>query len=386
MEKDDLKKENEHLKTFLFTQTKTIQDKLTKMFSPYMNIKDLINVKRLILQIKESRDILKEKYGDNLDYDMEFNIKLCSMICANYAFDTTLLSIDEKNKIIKDNNYISNLIKETTLSLVFSKNIDVTLSNGLFLHNPLINTILSISNKIKYEIDNKLIIEDTIKNHKDYPLLVNLYVYIKDSFNSIESIFMLLNHKAYTQALSVFRGVLEQTITIDTLAHFPKTLPRFFRHIDLKLKEALGNTKEIDSYLESVGINPKDMTLRSKYIDYGWLDEIDEFKKREKKMYRLKSMAELINKKEFYEWYANFSKYVHSNFIFTKLNYKRIVCDLISEITEITLNLVNLYSWLKGSPLDLYGFNGENYLRHIFSKTIEIINSKERNYDFLLDI
>ena len=133
-------------------------------------------------------------------------------------------------------------------------------------------------------------------------------------------------------------------------------------------------------------INPANMTLRSKYIDYGWMDSIEEFNSdKSKKMYKPKTMAKLIGLEQYYEWYADLSNYVHSNFLYLKTDWNKFINVQMARLMNIFRKLVDLYTWLTGYDFSYKGLNMANYLRDLDVIYSEIEKITEFNYDYMLE-
>jgi hypothetical protein len=126
------------------------------------------------------------------------------------------------------------------------------------------------------------------------------------------------------------------------------------------------------------------MTLRSKYIDYGWLDSIEEFKTdKSKKMYRVKSMAKLIGLSEYYEWYANWSNYVHSNFLLLDIDWNHMVNIAVYQMSNLLLGMLDMYMWLTGYDFNYKSIDLNKYLQDMLKVYIEVEKVTIGNYKFV---
>lgn len=385
-ELENLKDENKKLREILDGIDLYREQKLNRAFGEIPNFDLVIKVRDRILQNKQYSDMIFNAIGLRFfQDDYMASILITGSIIENYRFSIINVKKDEIERLIDNDNFINSLVIESMMQIITMSDSYDTYLYSHFSYNPVVAASFAIAELIIKRIDSKVdfnnmdILHGTDKPFKLIP------TYLRDAMCSLTSTILLLTHGAYSQAFGTLRTLIEQVIIISTIAHFPECLEKFEYHIHLKhIEELEKNKKEVDEYLESQGILPTNMTLRSKYVDYGWLDSIEEFKTdKSKKMYRVKTMAKLIGLDEQYEWYANWSNYVHSNFLTMQIDWNKKVNEAVNQISFLIVNMQNMYMWLTGYDFSYKGINLYKYmldLRTIYKSVEEITDWQ---YEFL---
>ncbi len=381
---EDLKKEIEALKKLIDGVELYREQKLQRALGDFENYELILKVRDRILANDEAREKVIGSVGKSFfEDDYMAAILLTGSIIENYRFTTFNLSEEEKNKLIENENYLNSLMIESVMQIVTMSESYEALTYNHFTYNPQVAACYSIAKIIIDRIDQKLDDESMLKLHQS-DLYGLISIYLKEAMNSLISTILLLSHGAYSQGLGTLRTLIEQVIIISTLANHPESLEAFKLHNELKVNEEFKtNKKEIDKYLLSKEINPDNMTLRSKYIDYGWLDSIEEFKTdKSKKMYRVKSMAKLIGLDEYYEWYANWSNYVHSNFLLLNIDWNHMLNIAVYQMLNLLSGMVNMYTWLTGYDFNYKGISLDKYLKDLLVVYINTCKLTDWNYKF----
>ena len=355
MDIDDIIKENERLKQIIAQIDFYQESKLRRVFGNICNEEVIAISKDIIFSNEELRNRVLNAIGNNfLKDDFSFSVLMHGTLIGNYSMSATLYNKDE-DKLKDDGAFISSLSTNSSIQMILLSDIYDTMPYSRIFYFPIVSAMYAISDIIEKRIINNIDNEAIVKKHNS-AIMLNLLPYIREALNSLESTIVLFTRKSYTQAAIAMRTFIEEFIVIATLSHFPNTIEKFLFHNELKVKEELEPKKykkEIDEYLKSQDINPENLTLRSKYIDYGWMDEIESFASdKSKKMYKPKTMSRLIGLENYYEWYADLSNYVHSNFLYLRINWNKFLNLQIERLADITIKLIDLYSWLTG-----YDFN-----------------------------
>jgi hypothetical protein len=369
---------NNDINKYLETITKENRIRTLNMVNNKIDLKLLEDTKEEILN-SNMMDIIRKTYEpilgvSDLEYSLYFNTLLTEIITSTYIF---LKSDNETKKV--DEAFLKTLKSQSIFGLFIASFNKEELNFSLFKHLPPIEAISSVINILLYRISNKEDFENTkLKLGSDY---IGLYKYISQILNSAKSTIILFDNNNFTQGIISLRQMIEDVIILSTLAHYPKTIKSFFYHVNLRYLNAVGNgQKEIDEYLIKRGINPQDLTLRSKYIDYGWLDEIEEFKKGDKRMYRIKSMTKLLDNEYLYEWYASWSNYVHSNFLYVNFNWNKIICEAIREIIKLLYIVLDLYEWLSNIDIEINDIYLKDYLISFEEHLLLLIKKGDFNF------
>ena len=101
-----------------------------------------------------------------------------------------------------------------------------------------------------------------------------------------------------------------------------------------------------------------------------------------KKMYRVKSMAKLIGLDEYYEWYANWSNYVHSNFLLLNIDWNHMLNIAVYQMLNLLSGMVNMYTWLTGYDFNYKGISLDKYLKDLLVVYINTCKLTDWNYKF----
>lgn len=382
MDINDLEEENKKLKEILNTIDKYQEIKMRRVFGEIKNEEVVAIVKDNLLENSEVRERIVKSLGKNfvLD-DFSFSTLLHGSIIGNYDFSCAQYDKDESS-LSNDNNFLNTVSLNSLMQIIVLSESYETMPYSKTFYNPLVSALYSIGYLLENRIKNQLDDESIINKHGK--ILTSLLPYIDEALNSLESTIVLFTRKSYNQAAISMRTFIEEFIVIATLAHFPNTIEKFLFHNELKVKEELDAKtykKEIDEYLKSQGIDPTNLTLRSKYIDYGWMDQIKEFESdKSKKMYKPKTMSRLIGFEEYYEWYADLSNYVHSNFLYLKIDWNKFMNLQFHRLANIMLKFLDLYTWLTDYTFDYKGINLFKYLSDLYNAYTNILEKTGLNF------
>ncbi len=386
MDINDLINENNQLKKLIEGVELYREQKLERALGEIDNIDLIMKVRDLILSDKNLSEKIIASVGKSFfEDDYMSAILLNGSIIENYRFSIVNIKEEEIPNLINNEQFLHAVAIESVMQIVSMSESYEELRYNHFTYNPLVASLYSISKILIERIDSKVDEANMLMLHQNNELFKLISIYLKEAMNSLNSTILLLSHGAYSQGLGTLRTLIEQVIIISTLANHPECLAAFKIHNELKVNEEFKkNLKEIDKYLESKDINPSNMTLRSKYIDYGWLDSIEEFKTdKSKKMYRVKSMAKLIGLSEYYEWYANWSNYVHSNFLLLDIEWNHMVNIAVYQMSNLLLGMLDMYMWLTGYDFNYKSIDLNKYLQDMLKVYIEVEKVTIGDYKFV---
>ena len=386
MDINDLINENNQLKKLIEGVELYREQKLERALGEIDNIDLIMKVRDLILSDKNLSEKIIASVGKSFfEDDYMSAILLNGSIIENYRFSIVNIKEEEIPNLINNEQFLHAVAIESVMQIVSMSESYEELRYNHFTYNPLVASLYSISKILIERIDSKVDEANMLMLHQNNELFKLISIYLKEAMNSLNSTILLLSHGAYSQGLGTLRTLIEQVIIISTLANHPECLAAFKIHNELKVNEEFKkNLKEIDKYLESKDINPSNMTLRSKYIDYGWLDSIEEFKTdKSKKMYRVKSMAKLIGLSEYYEWYANWSNYVHSNFLLLDIEWNHMVNIAVYQMSNLLLGMLDMYMWLTGYDFNYKSIDLNKYLQDMLKAYIEVEKVTIGDYKFV---
>jgi hypothetical protein len=379
-----LEEENKNLKKIIEGVELYREQKLKRTLSDIGNQDLILDIRNIILENEYYRNLIINSIGNNffLD-DNQTAILLTGSIIQNYRFTTAKLSLDEIEQLNKNQEFKNSIATQSLMQIITMSDNYEEITYNKFSYTPIVSASYSIAKLLIDRIDRKLDYDNMFKLHES-KLFELIPIYLKEAMYSLISTLVLLSRNAYSQGFITLRTLIEQVIIISTLAKHPEALEAFELHNRLKINEELKtNLKDVDRYLESKGINPTNMTLRSKYIDYGWLDSIKEFESdQSKKMYRVKTMAKIVGLDEYYEWYASWSNYVHSNFLLLTIDWNKLVNIAISQISSLLVGMIDMYKWLTNYDFNYKGIDLNKYLKDLI-EALKLVEGEDFNYDLI---
>ncbi len=382
-----LEEENKALKQIIEGVELYREQKLKRTLSDIGNQDLILSIRDMILGDANYRSMIISSIGNNFFLDDNLTaILLTGTIIQNYRFTTANLSEADKEQLENDENFKRSIATQSLMQIITMSESYEEINYNKFSYTPIVSVDYSIAKILINRINSKSDMESMYKLHDNNRLFYLFPIYLKEAMYSLISTLVLLSRHAYSQGFITLRTFIEQVIIITTLAKHPEALEAFEVHNKLKINEELKvNVKSVDKYLEAHGINPTNMTLRSKYIDYGWLDSINEFQSdQSKKMYRVKTMAKIVGLDEYYEWYANWSNYVHSNFLLLDIDWNRLVNIGMSQISTILIGMVDMYSWLCGYTFNYKNIDLKKYLADLI-QALKLVEGEDCNYDLVKD-
>ncbi|MGM9971499.1 MAG: DUF5677 domain-containing protein [Anaeroplasmataceae bacterium] len=298
-------------------------------------------------------------------YNKLFKYKLMFVIISTHLFN---LSDINETVYEKDLNYQNKLLMDVYYNLLNEDFTKLEISS-LFLSNPAISNICSMLR----------IIYDNIKLDNDV-----ISLQIKSIIESINAMVILLNNKCFSQAMSVFRQALEQYITVVALESNLNALPSFVDHQSITIKDATKSLtkEELDKYISDNNLTYN--TYKS-YMNYGWLDEVEAFKKlREAKpntKYSIKTVALITDSMSFYDAMDFASNYVHSNFLFLNVNWDMVISEVLDGIYEIIDWIINIYTKRNNKLFIINGFDYLNLYKSLKEKSLRVISDEEYKFN-----
>ena len=379
-----LEEENKNLKKIIEGVELYREQKLKRTLSDIGNQDLILDIRNIILENEYYRNLIIKSIGNNffLD-DNQTAILLTGSIIQNYRFTTAKLSLDEIDQLNNNQEFKNSIATQSLMQIITMSDTYEEITYNKFSYTPIVSASYSIAKLLIDRIDRKLDYDNMFKIHES-KLFELIPIYLKEAMYSLISTLVLLSRNAYSQGFITLRTLIEQVIIISTLAKHPEALEAFELHNRLKINEELKtNLKDVDRYLESKGINPTNMTLRSKYIDYGWLDSIKEFESdQSKKMYRVKTMAKIVGLDEYYEWYASWSNYVHSNFLLLTIDWNKLVNIAISQISSLLVGMIDMYKWLTNYDFNYKGIDLNKYLKDLI-EALKLVENENFDYDLI---
>ncbi len=335
-----------------------------------LKMKDGFDAKFIVYISKrflEDKDILysiskaKALDIDFILYSDVFKLKLAQAITSAKKFN------DEIDNNLKDEEYITFITYESYKTLL-----TMNFYDNFIFSSFLTNKIISLVNFMLELLKEKIPLSINDKLERD--------VYtkeIEDLIDSMTSVFNLFDRGCHSQAMSVFRQALEIFITIKTLNMYKAALPSFIDHQAITIEDALEHLskKDLDLYITNNNLTYNNY---KSYLNYGWLDSIELFKKMKEEnpkiKYSIKTVAQISDSMEFYDAMNFASNYVHSNFVFVDINWDIV----ISEVLDGTIQMIDFMIGLIEDK-NLLIVNGIDYLKLYLEekeRIIKVINKE----------
>lgn len=225
-------------------------------------------------------------------------------------------------------------------------NLDVLEDTSVFVSNPIISNVINTIQIVK---------EKNIDNPFYEKMLINI-------LDSLQSVITLFDKKCFTQGMSVFRQALEHFITLKALDMNPNAMESYLEHQRITAADVLGEMtpEDLDNYIKENNLTYN--TYKS-YMNYGWLDEVEAYRKakeeKPKLKYGIKVITDVTGQQEFYEAMDFASNYVHPNFIFVSVDWDLVISEVLDGIYQM-LDWILEYLKSNGISLDKDGFDYSN--------------------------
>lgn len=328
-----------------------------------------VSVSRRFLENKDIVYSLAEAKELDIDfilYSDVFKIKLLQAIISSKKFN------DELEINLNGDEYLDFIVLESYRLLLTMNFYD----NGIcsaFLSNKVISLANFMLELLKEKIP--LSIDDALER--------DVYTFeIRDLIDSMTSVFQLFDRKCHSQAMSVFRQALEIFITIKTLNMYKEALPSFINHQAITIEDALEHLskKDLDLYITNNNLTYNNY---KSYLNYGWLDSIEVFRKMKEEnpkiKYSIKTVAQISDSMEFYDAMNFASNYVHSNFVFVDINWDIVISEVMDGCFQMIDFMIEL---IKDKSLLIV--NGIDYLK-LYQKEkdgiLKVINKDNYIFD-----
>lgn len=304
---------------------------------------------------------IKEIDKDIILLNDTFKLKIVNTIISCHLFN--LEDIDACI-VENDKNYLEKLSNDVYNTLLLA-NFDDFFDNSLFLSSPMISNILYISNYIKKEILKLPLNPWTLE--------------LKNILDSTKSLLILFNNGCFSQAMAVFRQAVEQYIILKCLNIYPEAKMSFLAHQDITIRDATGvlSKEELDDYIKENNLTYNNY---KSYLNYGWLDSIEDFRRLKEEnprtKYSIKTVSQVANIPDFYEAMDFASNYVHSNFVFVDVKWNIVISEVIDglyDILDMIIDMIDIKYVVNGFDfLDLY--------ENIKNMSRKIIGNEELDY------
>ena len=208
-----------------------------------------------------------------------------------------------------------------------------------------------------------------------------LFILLNEAMESLEGIFLLIANKSYSQAMTVYRLYLEQIITVIALVKNPKVIDKYIYHQKLTIRYAKSTMdSEVLSLIEEKHIPARDV---KSYLNYGWIENLENFSDQPKNRYSIKMMAKLTDLNEIYELYSDSTNYVHMNYLLANVDWPSEINKVIEASFTTLMGIINNYVIFTGFNFVYKNINMINELSTILNEFIDVTTNKGSSYDIL---
>lgn len=303
--------------------------KLKHTFKDYINTDFMIEVLNTIISNQENLDTLKRVFNvEEINSVVEF--VLCKVIIANHNCNCLTINKIEQTISEKSSSYIEGLAKNVMIQIrIQPYNIQGLENGNFYLEYPFVSPVIVYSNLIINNIANKKDISrsDFKKNEVAYSL-------IYESCKSVVSSLLLFHLGSYSQAITVYRNLLEQMVKLQILENYPESLKSYLKFCEYNLSYQREETnKEFIREMEEKKVR-KGWTQN--FLMYGWLDSIEGYNHN----YSFKSATELFRDGgKTYKLYEFASRFTHATHIGLNYNWENVKL-------YFTLNVLSIFKWL----------------------------------------
>lgn len=334
---------------------------LKSIFEKNIDGKLLIDIlENNILNSKENVTEISKIFNidENSLYDSQVIYIICKLIAANYHVDNISMPANELNKLVKETNYKDELAKKVMEQLHIAPfNLQGLENTNIYLSEPYVSSMLIYANILVNSIANT-----KNKNLKNHLVSTNL---IYESSKSVISVLVLFQLGAYSQAITVYRNLLEQMVKLEIIETHPEVLESYHKFCNYNI--AYQNGKPNYEFEEEIKNKHIRKAWLQNYLMYGWLDEIEGYNHN----YSFKSATELCEMGDMlYKLYEYASRFTHATHIGLDYNYEGLkyyftintlsIFKLIVEVyrnytdnKDEIVNGINLYKLLISSGIQL---------------------------------
>lgn len=271
---------------------------------------------------------------------------LSKVVVAIHRANKLMMSANEEKNALKSETYKEELASETMeQARIAPLNLQGLENTNTFLNEPYVAPAFIYSNIIVHAIvDNRDLSLKEIKKNK---VTINL---IYEACKSVISIMVLFQLGAHSQAITVYRNLLEQMVKLKIIELYPETRASYCRFCDYNV--AYQNGRPSKQFLKELEEKKIRKAWTQNFLMYGWLDAIDTYNHN----YSFKSATDLFSDgPNIYKLYEYASRFTHSIHIGLEYNWE------------------NLQYYFLINTLSLFRFVADTYRKYTKNKE-EIVN------------
>ena len=271
------------------------------------------------------------------------------LVAAIHHANTLTLSNVEIMRLSRDEEYKKQLAKDVMEQIrIAPYNLQGLENTNVFLNEPYIASALIYANVLVHAIaENK---EMSLKSLKKNRIVMNL---IYEGCKTVISIMVLFQLGAYSQAITVYRNLLDGMVKLQIIELYPETVKSYEKFCEYNI--AYQNEKPDKEFLEEMSEKKIRKAWTQNYLMYGWLDAIETYNHN----YSFKSATDLFSDgPHVYKLYEYASRFTHSTHIGLEYNWENLKYYFALNTLSIFRYLADTYHKYGGNSLDV--LNGVN--------------------------
>ncbi len=269
---------------------------------------------------------------------------ICKVIAAHHHANCIMMNALEKKAALKDEDYKQKLANNVMIQIrIEPYNMQGLENKNLFLQEPFVAPAVVYSN----------VLINAIISHRDftkaqYKKNEVAFSLIYESCKSVASIMLLFQLGSYSQAITLYRNLLEQMVRLQILESHPESLDSYLRFCEYNIAyQRETPTKKFLKELEEKKVR-KNWTQN--FLLYGWLDSIEGYNHN----YSFKSATDLFSDGgSTYKLYEYASRFTHATHIGLTYNWENLKYYFVLNTLSIFRFLAEVYRNYAGGKLEI---------------------------------
>lgn len=297
------------------------------------------------------------------------------LVAANHHANMLTKGNIEKMRLSKKEEYKNELARSVMEQIrIAPYNLQGLENTNVFLDEPYIAPAVILANVLVHAIaENK---ELSLKKLKQNHIALTL---IYEGCKSVISTMVLFQLGSYTQAISVYRNLLEEMVKLQIIELYPESIKSYERFCEYNI--AYQNERPSKEFEKEFAEKKIRKAWTQNFLMYGWLDSIAIYNHN----YSFKSATELFSDGAYiYKLYEYSSRFTHSTHIGLDYNWENLKYYFSLNTLSILKFLVETYHKYAGSNqdelngVDLYKalIDGGNRLHQIVTYLNELQKKK----------
>lgn len=269
---------------------------------------------------------------------------LCKVIAAHHQSHCIMLNALERRSILKDEDYKLKLAFNVMIQIrIEPYNIQGLENANLFLNEPYVAPAIVYSN----------IIINAIASHRDFSkseFKKNEVAFglLHESCKSVASIMLLFQLGSYSQAITLYRNLLEQMTRLQILENHPESLNDYLKFCNYNI--AYQREMPDKHFLKELEEKKIRKNWTQNFLLYGWLDSIEGYNHN----YSFKSATDLFSDGgATYKLYEYASRFTHATHIGLNYNWENLKYYFVLNTISVFRFLAEVYRNYAGGKAEI---------------------------------